>query len=378
MKIINSRWTRREFIRFSITAMLQAMFFSWTSSARAVANSCSRLDWEKQILTSPQFKEGRFVNPVNAPVIAEGSTLPYIKKRFFTTRIDPAPAGELPVRKIKKEEWVSIRENELQFAWLGHSSTLITMDEKLILVDPVFEERASPFSWIGPRRFHPAPVAVDELPKIDVVLITHDHYDHLEEPTIRQLKDQTDFFVVPLGIGGLLSDWGVPSNKIVVLDWWEAHKIDSLNITATPAVHYARRGLFDGDKRLWCSFAVHGREKKVFISGDSGYFDGFKKIGDQLGPFDATFLKIGSYDEMWKQIHMLPEQAVQQHIDLGGHILVPLHWATFDLALHPWYEPVERMMAAAREKNVKFITPFIGEHIDLNRITDTPQWWKSS
>ena len=222
----------------------------------------------------------------------------------------------------------------------------------------MLEKRASPLSWVGPKRFHPAPVTVEELPLIDVVLITHDHYDHLEKPTIKKLHNKTSLFLVPLGIGELLEEWGINPEKIVELDWWEDHNAASLNFTATPGVHYAKRGLFDGDKRLWCSWAVQGQSQKVFISGDSGYFDGFKKVGHKLGPFDITFLKIGSYDEMWKQIHMTPEEAVQQHLDLDGNILVPLHWATFDLALHPWYEPVERVLTASDKTGIKTITPF--------------------
>jgi L-ascorbate metabolism protein UlaG (beta-lactamase superfamily) len=216
-------------------------------------------------------------------MMAPGSTWPYIEKSFFTKRIDPKPTGEIPLKSVHRDDWTGIPVDNSFFAWLGHSSSLIAVDGKTILVDPVLEKRASPFAWFGPKRFHPTPATVEILPPIDVVLITHDHYDHLEAPTIKQLDGKTGLFLVPLGIGELLEDWGVAPEKVVELDWWESHKIDSLSFIATPAVHYARRGLFDGDERLWRSWSVQGKNRKFFVSGDSGYFDGFREIGEKLG-----------------------------------------------------------------------------------------------
>jgi len=331
---------------------------------------------EKRIRNSSNHKGGTFVNPIDVPLMAPGSTWKYIKRSFFVTRIDPKPVNDLPVKPVQRNDWIKIDKERFFFAWLGHSSILIAVDGKTVLVDPVLEERASPFTWIGPKRFHPAPVTVEGLPPIDVVLITHDHYDHLEKPTIRQLEGKTGLFLVPLGIGELLEKWGFTPEKVVELDWWEHHKLGSLKFTATPAVHYARRGLVDGDARLWCSWSIHGQSKKLFISGDSGYFDGFKTIGERLGPFDITFLKIGSYDEMWKQVHMTPEEAAQQHRDLRGDIMLPLHWATFDLGLHSWYEPIERMLTAAQKEGVRTITPLIGELVSIDRPPDVNSWWR--
>jgi len=332
---------------------------------------------EKRMQNSLHYKDGKFVNPIDAPLMAPGSTWKYIKKSLFGSRKDPKPTGELKVHQIRRNEWTETDKENFLFAWLGHSSVLIAVDGKTILVDPVLEKRASPFTWIGPKRFHPAPVTAEALPLIDVVLITHDHYDHLEKPTMKQLDSMAGLFLVPLGIGQLLEKWGVAPEKVVELDWWEHHQVGSLNFTATPAVHYAGRGLFDGKERLWCSWAVQCRNRRFFVSGDSGYFDGFKKIGEKLGPFDITLLKIGASDELWKQIHMTPEEAVQQHQDLRGDILVPLHWATFDLGLHPWYDPVERMLTAAREKEVRFITPEIGQQVNFNRLPGPNPWWRN-
>lgn len=340
------------------------------------AKTHSQLERENRMLNSPQFRDGKFINPIDVPMMVPGSTWKYIKKQFFSSRIDPKPKGELPLKPIQPNEWIGLDKGDLFFAWLGHSSILITMDGKTILVDPVLEKRASPVSWIGPKRFHPPPVIAKDLPPIDVVLITHDHYDHLEKTTVKQLKDKTGLFLVPLGMGELFEDWGITPEKVKELDWWEQHVVGPLAFIATPGVHYARRGLFDGDKRLWCSWSIRGQSRKVFVSGDSGYFDGFKEVGERLGPFDITFLKIGSYDDMWKQVHLTPEEAVQQHQDLGGGILMPLHWATFDLALHPWYEPIERTLAAADLSNVQIITPLIGERVAFNQLPEVNAWWR--
>ena len=310
-------------------------------------------------------------------MIAPGSTWNLIKKYTIIPRIDPKPTGLLPVEPLRSEDWIDPDAEGLFFAWLGHSSLLIAFEGKTILVDPMLEERASPFTWIGPKRFHPSPLAVKELPPIDVVLITHDHYDHLEKSTIKKLKSKARLFLVPLGVGELFEEWGIAPRMIVELDWWEHHKLGSLLFTATPAIHYAGRWIFDRNKRLWCSWSVQGVKRKLFISGDSGLFDGFKEIGEKTGPFDITFLKIGSYDETWKQIHMAPEEAVQQQQYLRGRVLVPLHWATFNLGLHPWYEPIERLLTAAREKEVQFIAPKIGQWIDTSHLPETELWWRS-
>lgn len=325
---------------------------------------------------SPQYEDGEFENPFYAPVMADGTTGDYLK-RSLSSRVDAEPTGAIPVTEIDPEDWIDVGEGELLLAWLGHSSVLLALDGQTILVDPVLEERASPLATIGPKRFHPAPVTADGLPPIDVVLITHDHYDHLEEPTIKELESKTGAYLVPLGVGELLEDWDIPPEKIVELDWWEEHRVGSLRFVATPAIHYARRGLADGNERLWCSWSVVGANRSVFVSGDSGYFDGFAEVGEKLGPFDLTLLKIGSYDRTWKQIHMTPEEAVQQHLDLRGGIMVPLHWATFDMALHPWYEPIERMLVEVKEKDVDYLTPEIGQMIHLDRAHENESWWRA-
>jgi L-ascorbate metabolism protein UlaG (beta-lactamase superfamily) len=333
----------------------------------------------QRILNSPQYSGGIFVNPngVRSEFFTNESWT--IGKKFLLEkRFDPRPTGDIPFHKIKAEDWTVGDPSKMRFAWLGHSSILIAMEGALILADPVFGKRVSPFDWMGPERFSPPPVTAAGLPPLDVVLITHDHYDHLERPTIIALKDKTELFIVPLGIGDLLLEWGVRKEKIVELDWWESHKYKTLNFTATPAVHYAGRGLLDFNKRLWVSWAINGGKKSAFISGDSGYFDGFKKVGEKLGPFDVAFLKIGAYSDegTWRKLHMTPEEAVAEFLDLRGGLMVPHHWATYDLGLHPWKEPMDRVVKSARELGVRYATPLQGEVMDADLIPEVDYWWR--
>ncbi len=343
-------------------------------------NNCAAMSpaqREERIQSSPRRMNGKFVNPGGIKLeIFSQNTWATIKKYMFYKRTDIKPEDPIRVVPIQAGDWQKANAKGLSFSWLGHSSLLISIESQLILVDPVFEERASPFSWVGPKRFSSAPVTAEELPPMDVVLITHDHYDHLEEPTIRTMETKTKLFLVPLGIGALLEGWGVPPNKIRDLDWWESHDVDGIVFTATPAVHYASRGLFDQNKRFWCSWSVQGKKHNFFVSGDSGYVEGFKEIGEKFGPFDLTFLKIGSYDENWRILHMTPEEAVLQHHDIKGKRMIPLHWATFDLALHSWYEPIERSIAAAEEKQVQIDTPQIGAVYSWDDLPGVTRWWE--
>ena len=333
---------------------------------------------ETRIRSSPQYQNGKFVNPNGVYQKWFSKEIWDVTKEYiFGKRIDPKPLLDFPIYPLHAEQWEEIRAGQFSFSWLGHSSVIISLENQIILVDPILNERASPFSWVGPKRFHPSPVTAEELPGIDVVLITHDHYDHLEKSTLIAINKKVERFIVPLGIGALLENWGINPSKITELDWWEAYSSGSLKFHATPAVHYASRGLFDANKRLWCSWSIVGKGKRAFISGDSGYFNGFKRIGERLGPFDITFLKIGSYNDKgtWRALHMTPEEAGQQHLDLRGQLLVPLHWATFDIALHPWYEPIERLIPFAEQKSITLITPEVGEIINLQGKPDTDHWW---
>ncbi|WP_419175392.1 MBL fold metallo-hydrolase [Desulfosediminicola sp.] len=296
--------------------------------------------------------------------------------KFFFERGEKFPEGVLPQKQLNFSEMFQEEGSKgvLKAAWLGHSTMLINIDGFSVLTDPVFEEKVS---LVGPSRFNgELPLDPDYIPAVDVVLISHNHYDHLNKYSVRKLADKAGMFVVPLGVGKKLIQWGVPADKVFELNWWqEVQTFQGLEIIATPSQHFSGRGLFDRNKTLWSSFVIRTENHSVFFSGDSGYFEGFKQIGEKYGPFDVTFLECGAYDERWKDVHMMPEETVQAFFDLGGKVLQPVHWATFNLSLHPWYEPIERVTSEAWKKSVHVSAPIIGGIVDYQQPIVTKFWW---
>lgn len=298
-------------------------------------------------------------------------------RKFFFEKKQSSPREELPQVPVDLARLTAPGSGDLKVSWLGHSSLLIHMDGYTILTDPVFERRVSP---VGPTRFHKTlPLAVEDVPVLDIVIVSHNHYDHLNRYSIKRLNHKTKTFIVPLKVGKLLRKWGVPDGKIIELDWWQEYGFDhELMIAATPSQHFSGRGLFDRNKTLWASWVIKTSSHRIFFSGDSGYFDGFKAIGEKYGPFDATFIECGAYNERWSSIHMFPEQTVQSHIDLRGKVLHPIHNSTFNLSLHPWYEPMERVVAAAWHKDVQLSMPVIGSIVDYDNRDNEHFWWRQS
>ncbi|CUI30753.1 metal-dependent hydrolase [Achromobacter xylosoxidans] len=241
----------------------------------------------------------------------------------------------------------------------------------------MFSERASPVQWAGPARFHAPPIALDDLPPIAGVILSHNHYDHLDRAAVTRLAARTGRFIAPLGVGDQLIAWGVDPAKVEQLDWWQSTEVEGLRLTATPAQHFSGRGLTDGDRSLWASWVIDDAGMRIFFSGDSGYFDGFKAIGDAFGPFDLTLMETGAYDKRWAFVHMQPEETLQAHLDLRGRWLLPIHNGTFDLAMHAWQEPFERIAALAAERGVALATPEMGERLDLAAPHPGSPWWRA-
>lgn len=297
-----------------------------------------------------------------------------------TTRVHTVPEQPLPVKTLSWADWESLSNSEVHVVRLGHSSLLLKLHGQQWLIDPVFGERASPVTFAGPKRFHPLPIDVDSMPPMDGVLLSHDHYDHLDAHTIERIHHKVKHFVTTLGVGERLKGFGVPAEKITELDWQQSTERGGVQITALPAQHFSGRGLFDRNTTLWASWAIQShsaqQSAKLYFSADSGYFDGFKKIGTQHGPFDLALIEAGAWDKMWEGIHMTPEQSVQAHIDLQAKVMMPVHNSTFDLALHPWYEPMERVLAASLAKQVNLATPMMGEIYTVGQPPSNDPWWR--
>lgn len=288
------------------------------------------------------------------------------------------PRREVPVLTPSPAELRNTGETKV--IWLGHSSLLIQMGGLTLLTDPMFGHAPSPFPFIGGKRYSSKPpLDADALPQVDAVLLSHDHYDHLDYGTIRKLRSKVRRFFVPLGVGAHLERWGVPSEHITEADWWDELEFEGLKLVCAPSRHFSGRNLTDRDATLWCSWVLDGGGKKIYFSGDSGYGPHFREIGRRFGPFDLTLMECGQYNEKWAAIHMMPEETVQAHQDVGGRLLLPIHWGAFTLSLHAWTEPVERAAAAAEKAGAAIITPRIGEPVLLEAAPRTyTAWWREA
>ncbi|RCX00925.1 MBL fold metallo-hydrolase [Marinomonas foliarum] len=264
------------------------------------------------------------------------------------------------------------------FLKLGHSSILLKVYGEYWLIDPVFSDRASPFQFVGPKRFHQPPISLEDLPPIDKVLISHNHYDHLDKASIKILLAKTQQFLVPKGVDGDLINWGVEANKIVTFDWWQELQTNQGLVAFTPTQHFSGRGMGDGNTTLWGSWVIKTPQESVFFSGDSGYFSGFKEIGDKYGPFDLTMVETGAYDKDWADIHMKPEESIQAHMDLQGKVMMPIHNGTFDLAFHTWHDPFDRVVTEAERREVTLSTPEFGRIFSIIDLPPLTPWWQQA
>ncbi|SDO55215.1 L-ascorbate metabolism protein UlaG, beta-lactamase superfamily [Nakamurella panacisegetis] len=321
-----------------------------------------------QVAGAPQHEDGVFHNVLPSAQLVPGST-PSLIKGMLTRRDKGKPSGPVPLT----DAVTASEAGDLAVTWLGHASALIELDGHWILADPVWGDRVSPSTTIGPHRLHAVPMALEDLPELSAVIISHDHYDHLDLPTVNALLfSQSAPFFVPRGIGAHLRKWGVPEDRIVELDWNDEAKAGRIKLTCTEARHFSGRGL-KRNVTLWSSWALTGPEHSVYFGGDTGYTPAFAEIGARLGPFDLTILPIGAYGDQWPDIHMNPEEAWRSHGDLGGRVMLPIHWATFDLALHGWSEPIERLLAVADHDAV--IAPQPGERVVPADRTPVTRWW---
>lgn len=321
--------------------------------------------------SSPQWKGGRFRNPRPVHTHFRDSIL-----SLFRASAHAKPkVGELP--RVQPADLHTPPSSGLRVTWMGHSTLFLELDGVQVLTDPIWSERASPFSGVGPRRWYPAPLGLEQLPRPHIVVISHNHYDHLDRATVLRMKDWETRFVVPLGVGALLRAWGIPSHRITELDWWDQTQEGGLTLTCTPSRHASGRGLLDRDQSLWAGFAFHTEQHRVYFSGDTGFFPEFEEIGQQLGPFDLTCFEIGAYAQAWPDWHLGPEQALKAHTLVQGRAMLPIHWGLFDLSTHGWTEPAERLVAEAQRLDVPLCLPRPWQSFEPGGPIPTQPWWPS-
>jgi len=325
-------------------------------------------------LTAAKKRGSKYLNPIPTDEAGFDKLLPILKE-YITNKAEVVPKNVLGPFKTDRSIYKAPPKNGLRMTWIGHSSLLIEIDGRRILTDPVWSGRASFSQFFGPKRFFQPPIALEDLPPLDAVILSHDHYDHLDRDTIRFFAGKTIPFYCSLSVGKYLSSWGVRRDCITELNWGDSAMIgNDCVITATPARHFSGRGIINRNETLWSSFVIKGSKHNIFFGADSGWFPGFKDIGNTFGPFDLTILEIGAYNKNWADIHMGPDHASNAHLALKGKVMMPIHWGTFNLALHDWYEPIEKLETYANEKHIELFVPEPGKPTDVSVYNS--EWWK--
>lgn len=372
----NFRWIKKLafalFTLFVLLIVVAALFINLSPQFGGKATEAQLEEYAK----SENYEAGKFINQgdVNTDM-SSGQMLKAIGEMF---KKHPNVKPEKPIEVLKVEpNRVAQKSAATRMLWFGHSAFLLQINGQNILLDPMLTEVPAPHPMLGSARFsNGLPIEIDQLPTINAVLISHDHYDHLDYESIKKLKAKTEHFYVPLGLGNHLLRWGVEKEKITELDWWQAAPLGELTFTSTPAQHFSGRGLTDRDKTLWSSWVIQSPEENIYFSGDGGYGEHFKAIGEKFGSFDLALLECGQYNELWSTIHMFPEETAQAGVDVNAKTIMPIHWGAFQLATHTWTDPVERIITKAEELNIEVIAPEIGELVELSKNNKiNSNWW---
>ncbi len=353
-------------------ALLPALALCWALVGCATSATCP----PRQAMSPQAGPDCSYSNPPNPQALPAQSTWTIWTRFVFGSKTGTVPVDAIPVRALSRAVLDALPAAEVHLVRLGHSSHLLKLHGRYWLIDPVFGERASPLSFAGPKRFHAPPISVHDLPAIEGLILSHDHYDHLDAPTIEALNGRVQRYFVPLGVGARLQAMGVAAERIEEFDWWQAASHAGVALTATPAQHFSGRTLFDRNSTLWASWVIDTGTQRIFFSGDTGYFPGLREIGRRAGPFDVALLENGAYDPMWPSVHLSPEETVQAFKDLGGKLLWSVHNSTFDLAFHAWRDPLERLAALAQAQAIALATPEIGEVVTLGKPRVNRAWWQ--
>lgn len=330
----------------------------------------------KRYQESEHYKDGIFVNDVYTTMDMSFKSLAGTTMDFIKGVPNARPSFELPVVALDSME-IEENKDSTRLIWFGHSAFLLQIDGKNILLDPMLGNVPAPHPMLGGKRYSKSlPIEIQKLPRIDAVLISHDHYDHLDYGSIQLLKEKTNQFLVPLGVGAHLKAWGIENTRIQEFDWWQATNYEHLGLIFTPSRHFSGRGFLDRSTTLWGSWVIQGEKDKLYFSGDGGYGDHFKTIGEKYGPFDFAMMECGQYNEKWHDIHMMPEETAQAAVDVKAKVMMPIHWGAFTLALHSWTDPVDRVLQKANELDQAIVVPKIGESIWMNPVREEfEQWW---
>jgi len=333
---------------------------------------------KKRIEASPQTLGRKFQNQLPTPMHMNLKTALKVVRDMLKGHPHGRPSGPLETVRLSLDRLRA--PDSATMTWFGHSAALLRIDGKTIFLDPMLGRAPSPVPAIGGSRYSKRlPIEIDKLPEIDAVVISHDHYDHLDYGSIKKLNGKVRRYIVPLGVAAHLERWGVDPSLVTEHDWWDELEYEGLKLACAPARHFSGRNVGSNrNSTLWCSWVIEGRQAKVFFSGDSGYGPHFKEIGDKYGPFDLTLMECGQYDPRWAGIHMLPEETVQAHLDVRGKTMIPIHWGAFTLALHAWTDPVERASQAAKRLGATVATPRIGEVVRIGAAHEPPTqiWWR--
>lgn len=364
-----SKWLRIFLVLLLGVILLGGGLFISACPAMGAAAKGARLDRMK---ASAQWQGESFGNRLPR---VDGDPMEMASEFFFGGSAHRSPSQALPVVQRKAEDFASHPESGLRVTWLGHSSLLVELDGARVFFDPMFGEYASPFTFTGPKRHFPPPLPLEELPSLDAIVISHDHYDHLDHPTVLALRERVSRWIVPLGVGAHLEAWGVPAAAIRELDWWEEDEVAGVRVACTPSRHFSGRSLSDQNGTLWAGWALIGPAHRVFYSGDTALHPQFAEIGERLGPFDLTMMESGAYNQLWADVHLGPEQAVLAHQLVRGQVMMPVHWGLFDLALHGWTEPIERVLVAAERVGVPIVAPRPGASVELADAPRVDRWW---
>ncbi len=368
------RDSRTRFATAGLAAVVLMLLMAAAPQAAATA-PCDGVPY----LASPQFDAAtcRFRNPPNAFERPHRSGWA-IWTRFVAQAKPPGtvPTDPIPVRPVTRAQLDALDNRANHLVRLGHSSFLLKLQGRYWLIDPMFGERASPFSFAGPKRFHAPPLPLDELPDIDGLVLSHDHYDHLDEGTIRTLGQRVQRYFVPLAVGPRLQNWGIELDRIQEFDWWQEARLADVTVTAVPAHHFSGRTLADRNSTLWSGWVIASGRERIFYSGDTGYHEGFAEIARRHGPFDIALMENGAYDAYWPMSHMTPEETVRAFKEVDARLLYLVHNSTFDLAFHGWREPLDRVAAIAEKEGLPLATPEVGEVLTLGQPRENRKWWE--